>query len=90
MFSLRYKKNIDTFWLKKASYQELCMIPLEGGILHMTLWPFIAQSLSLSHFPSSKYDVNNVEKDVKHQIIIIIIIDTYRKFSVVRMCTNTD
>ena len=23
MFLLRNKKNIDTFWLKKASYQEL-------------------------------------------------------------------
>ena len=25
MFSLRNKKNIDTFWWKKAPYQELCM-----------------------------------------------------------------
>ena len=25
MFSLRNKKNIDTFWLKKAPYQELCI-----------------------------------------------------------------
>ena len=24
MFSLRNKKNIDTFWLKKVPYQELC------------------------------------------------------------------
>ena len=24
MFSSRNKKNIDTFWLKKAPYQELC------------------------------------------------------------------
>ena len=26
MFSSRNKKNIDTFWLKKAPYQELCII----------------------------------------------------------------
>ena len=25
MFSSRNKKNIDTFWLKKAPYQELCI-----------------------------------------------------------------
>ena len=25
MFSSRNKKNIDTFWLKKAPYQELCL-----------------------------------------------------------------
>ena len=25
MFLSRYKKNIDTFWLKKVSYQELCI-----------------------------------------------------------------
>ena len=24
MFSSRNKKNMDTFWLKKAPYQELC------------------------------------------------------------------
>ena len=24
MFLLRNKKNIDTFWLKKVPYQELC------------------------------------------------------------------
>ena len=24
MFSSRNKKNIDTFWLKKVPYQELC------------------------------------------------------------------
>ena len=24
MFSSRNKENIDTFWLKKAPYQELC------------------------------------------------------------------
>ena len=26
MFLLSYKKNIDTFWLKKAPYQELCKL----------------------------------------------------------------
>ena len=26
MFSSRNKKNIDTFWLKKAPYQELCIV----------------------------------------------------------------
>ena len=26
MFSSRNKKNIDTFWLKKVPYQELCHI----------------------------------------------------------------
>ena len=25
MFLSKNKKNIDTFWLKKASYQELCV-----------------------------------------------------------------
>ena len=24
MFSLKNKKNTDTFWLKKAPYQEIC------------------------------------------------------------------
>ena len=26
MFSSRNKKNIDTLWLKKAPYQELCLL----------------------------------------------------------------
>ena len=26
MFLSRNKKNIDTFWLKKALYQELCCV----------------------------------------------------------------
>ena len=28
MFSSRNKKNIETFWLKNASYQELCHLNL--------------------------------------------------------------
>ena len=34
MFSLGNKKNIDTFWLKKAPYQELWILPLSGAMMH--------------------------------------------------------
>ena len=30
-------------------------------------------------FPSSKYDLNNVERDVKHQTIVIKLLDEYGK-----------
>ena len=39
-----------------------------GGIQLMTVWYFVAQGLSLL---PSQYDLNNVLRDVKHQIIII-------------------
>ena len=38
---------------------------------NMTVWRFIAQSFTIIP-PSSSYDLNNVERDVKHQIIIIM------------------
>ena len=48
--------------------QVLCLYPAGGEIQLTTLWCFIAQSL-----PSSQYDLNYVERDGKHLIIIIII-----------------
>ena len=39
--------------------------PTWGGIQLITIWHFIAWSLTLY-----EYDLNNVERDVKHQIII--------------------
>ena len=30
MFSSRNKKNIDTFWMKKVPYQELCISIASG------------------------------------------------------------
>ena len=40
----------------------------------MTVWHFIAQSLPLSPFPLPLYYLNNVEREVKHKIIIKYII----------------
>ena len=45
--------------------------PICREILLMTVRRFLARSLTLSHVLTSRYDLNNVERDVKHQIIII-------------------
>ena len=37
MFSSRNKKNIDTLWLKKAPYQELCLLIFKNSILMVNL-----------------------------------------------------
>ena len=48
-------------------------VPVGNGIQLMTVRHIITLSLSLSPFHRlSQYDLNNVERDVKHQTIIII------------------
>ena len=45
-----------------------------GGIRFKTVWCFIAQSLLLYiTLPLSRYDLINVERDIKHEIIFIIL-----------------
>ena len=43
MFSLRNKKNMDTFWLKKAPYQELCCMLMWN--LFTAIWTILCSAL---------------------------------------------
>ena len=52
-------------------YEILGLNPTEGGIHLMTVWCFIAQSFFIT-LPSSRYDLNNVERGMKQQNIIVI------------------
>ena len=44
-----------------------------GGIQSRTVWHFICSEPFIITFLSSQYDLDSIERDVKHQIIIIII-----------------
>ena len=51
-----------------------CSNSTRGGVQLMTLRRFFAQSFSISSFCRLDMTYKNVERDVKHQIIIIITI----------------
>ena len=85
MFLSRIKKNIDTFLLKKAPYQELCWVVIapnfwSWGAGFKSCWrrnsapdcmAFHCTVPFIIILPSSWYDLDYVERDVKHQLIII-------------------
>ena len=57
---------VEWLTLQTSHHEVLCLHPTVGGIQFMTVWCFIALSLSLSPFHC--LNLKNVERDFKHQI----------------------
>ena len=79
MFSSRNKKNIDTFWLKKASYQELWPFIVFVGWCHVVCALFIPEAwfanvqtmepIMLKNVPPDRFNkvcIENLQGTVYH------------------------